>query len=289
MFSPLPECNWIRTLRVQQSHPHVKSKLVITLELLDIDLENVDYDALSYTWGHPISTPECEEQYDPAYNVQVCIAIEDVNHELFIMRNLYEAFTSLWNMNHRRRLWVDALCVNQNDLAEKSQQVLKMGEIFSKAQQVIVWVGLDDLDEPTFDHFVWLHSTVLDRCERYIREHDELLSHSDIKPMYHGEIQGLRIAKIDTTLPWESIRAFARFYKRRRYLGRAWIRQELVLAKNDPVILLGRHSCTGQTGPAPFAIRRKPYDLVAGTRICLGEQRTWPRVTVDPRNKRASH
>ncbi|KAF2633252.1 hypothetical protein BU25DRAFT_328277, partial [Macroventuria anomochaeta] len=38
-------------------------------------------------------------------------------------------------------LWIDAICINREDLAERSQQVVNMGHICSKAGQVRVWLG----------------------------------------------------------------------------------------------------------------------------------------------------
>ena len=40
-----------------------------------------------------------------------------------------------------RKLWVDALCINQADLAERLQQVIIMGSIYSQAERVILWLG----------------------------------------------------------------------------------------------------------------------------------------------------
>jgi hypothetical protein len=38
-------------------------------------------------------------------------------------------------------LWVDALCINQADIEERDEQVKKMGSIYSKARQVVIWLG----------------------------------------------------------------------------------------------------------------------------------------------------
>lgn len=39
-------------------------------------------------------------------------------------------------------LWVDAICINQNDTGERGSQVAKMTDIYRHAEQVIVWLGL---------------------------------------------------------------------------------------------------------------------------------------------------
>ncbi|TGO27175.1 hypothetical protein BPAE_0046g00380 [Botrytis paeoniae] len=38
-------------------------------------------------------------------------------------------------------LWVDAICINQNDVIEQGIQVKRMGMIYSSAETVIVWIG----------------------------------------------------------------------------------------------------------------------------------------------------
>lgn len=38
-------------------------------------------------------------------------------------------------------LWIDAICINQQDLKEKSHQVASMASIFKDAWQVVVWLG----------------------------------------------------------------------------------------------------------------------------------------------------
>ncbi|KAL8346766.1 hypothetical protein RB598_000588 [Gaeumannomyces tritici] len=36
-------------------------------------------------------------------------------------------------------LWIDAICINQSSLTERSEQVPRMDDIYSKASKVIVW------------------------------------------------------------------------------------------------------------------------------------------------------
>lgn len=40
-----------------------------------------------------------------------------------------------------RKLWVDALCINQKDMEEKSQQVQMMRDIYKKAKDAVIWIG----------------------------------------------------------------------------------------------------------------------------------------------------
>ena len=45
-----------------------------------------------------------------------------------------------------RVLWIDALCINQNDDSEKEKQVAMMGTIFERAQNVVIWLGSESKD-----------------------------------------------------------------------------------------------------------------------------------------------
>lgn len=59
--------------------------------------------------------------------------------------NLHLALHQLRNETSSRVIWADAVCINQSDVEERSEQVALMGEIFRRAYQVVVWLG----PEPT--------------------------------------------------------------------------------------------------------------------------------------------
>lgn len=93
---------------------------------------DVKYTALSYTWGDRVSkTP---------------ILVNDVATQVTI--DLEAALRHIRKPSSAMVLWVDAICINQEDLAEKSHQVEMMREIYSGAELVIAWLGSasDDSD-----------------------------------------------------------------------------------------------------------------------------------------------
>jgi hypothetical protein len=51
----------------------------------------------------------------------------------------------------RFTMWVDQLCINQDDLVEKSAQVSLMGEIYQKAKRFLVWLGNQSKDLAIMD------------------------------------------------------------------------------------------------------------------------------------------
>lgn len=93
------------------------------------ELGKIPYKALSYEWGLPSDD-------DPNITID--------GHMVRIRKNLFDCLKQTSSVIHHLGfllLWVDALCINQNDGAEKSQQVQKMREIFSSAEEVFAWTG----------------------------------------------------------------------------------------------------------------------------------------------------
>ncbi|KAK6071048.1 heterokaryon incompatibility protein [Seiridium cupressi] len=91
---------------------------------------NLEYEALSYIWGDPTVTQP---------------VIVDGN-EMQVTTNLKAALRHLRSDQKPRTLWVDAICINQQDDREKSAQVPMMGKIFQQATSVLAWFGHGDKD-----------------------------------------------------------------------------------------------------------------------------------------------
>ncbi|KAF2166901.1 hypothetical protein M409DRAFT_22953 [Zasmidium cellare ATCC 36951] len=60
---------------------------------------------------------------------------------LSIQSELATALRHLRHKNRSRMLWVDNICINQDDVSERSHLVRHMGHIYKLAQKVIVWIG----------------------------------------------------------------------------------------------------------------------------------------------------
>ena len=60
---------------------------------------------------------------------------------LHVTENLAAALRHLRYTNKTRLLWIDALCINQGDVKERNLQVMRMGDIFSRAVNVCIWLG----------------------------------------------------------------------------------------------------------------------------------------------------
>jgi hypothetical protein len=86
------------------------------------------FEALSYTWG------SAENPIDIFVGSSGC-------YTLAVTQNLAEALPYLRLEDRSRTLWIDAICVNQSDVAERTSQVKRMADIYSKATRVVVWLG----------------------------------------------------------------------------------------------------------------------------------------------------
>lgn len=112
-----------RSIRLLLLHPAQSESGHIECELRDATVDD-DYVCLSYVWGQP----------DEGYTVIIN------GRPLRVRINLYK-FLQQARKKHLGWLWIDALCIDQENLAERTHQVQQMGSIYSRASRVISWLG----------------------------------------------------------------------------------------------------------------------------------------------------
>lgn len=86
------------------------------------------YSALSYTWGPP--------------DIVKMISLQGIKVQ--VRENLWQALYHLRSSDKELRLWIDAICINQNDISERNEQVSRMGTIYGAAKEVLVWLGPEE-------------------------------------------------------------------------------------------------------------------------------------------------
>ncbi len=72
------------------------------------------------------------------------ILIDGKDHRVPV--NVLDIIARVLDFGDAEYLWVDSLSINQADSVERSAQVRMMGDIYSSAQTVAVWLGWDDRD-----------------------------------------------------------------------------------------------------------------------------------------------
>ncbi|KAI0179480.1 heterokaryon incompatibility protein-domain-containing protein [Hypoxylon sp. FL1284] len=123
-YQPLPNDAHTRVLDLQPSIDPA-GPLHGSLRFVNLDSDPF-FDALSYTWGNLGWSEEI---------------IVDGSSFLNITRNLRDALARFRHPTEVRHLWVDALCINQADAAEKARQIPLMSHIYRGASSVVVWLG----------------------------------------------------------------------------------------------------------------------------------------------------
>ncbi|KAH9209884.1 heterokaryon incompatibility protein-domain-containing protein [Leptodontidium sp. 2 PMI_412] len=83
----------------------------------------------------------------------------DPINNMTITKNAYLALRDLRSQEQDQVLWIDALCINQDDKDERGKQVQQMRSIYGGAKRVIIWLG-----EATYDtDYVMDHMKQLER------------------------------------------------------------------------------------------------------------------------------
>lgn len=126
---PLPQRH-IRVLRLQALRRGEADTTPLTCKLVTVNLDNKRkaqrFTALSYTWdGAP----------SPAHTIRCG------TRSLNISVNLHAALIAIRRLYGSINLWVDAICIDQKNGVEKQHQIPLMGEIYSLAVTVFVWLG----------------------------------------------------------------------------------------------------------------------------------------------------
>lgn len=137
------------------------------VKLIHIELgKGTPFSALSYVWGTEIdSAPlSCD------------------GGTIRITENLGQALRHLQIESEMRYLWIDALCIDQDNIAERNQQVTLMKDIYGTAKEVLVWLGPDPEGQADsiFDGIGMLLSRVMESFEMGL-EPEHILSGRDLE------------------------------------------------------------------------------------------------------------
>ncbi|KAL8336919.1 hypothetical protein RB601_008427 [Gaeumannomyces tritici] len=115
------------SIRILTLEPGVGGEpLTGSLEFESLDARP-EFEAISYVWGS--GTRSAQMRCD--------------GRPLPMTSSIRDALRRMRHPDRPRRLWADQVCINQDDVAERSQQVNLMNRIFKGARHVLVWLGPD--------------------------------------------------------------------------------------------------------------------------------------------------
>jgi hypothetical protein len=178
-------------IRLLHLHPGER-QTSIHIRLTQARLEDrPTYEALSYVWGSSTEkTP---------------ILCDEVGNVLDVTNNCEAALRTLRTKDTVRTLWVDAICINQDDVEERNQQIQLMPDIYSGADRVVAFLGNESEDSNLGMDFI------LDDSDSILQD-----NRPAIGPLQRTAIDGIL---------------------ERTYFQRAWIIQEILLAKEVQIVL----------------------------------------------------
>ncbi|KAL5312914.1 hypothetical protein ACEPPN_019340 [Leptodophora sp. 'Broadleaf-Isolate-01'] len=161
------------------------------------------YTALSYCWGDPLITTDIV-----------------INEKLApVTTNLESALRSLRRKGYTC-LWVDAICINQKDKTEKSQQLLWMGSIYQRASEIVAWTGDEGRETK-------------DAVELFENSHQYYYEYSALDRYWLGNLEREKQLQLESKLKI-LLPAMISFLER-PYWKRVWVIQELALSMNTRV------------------------------------------------------
>jgi hypothetical protein len=175
------------------------------------------WNAVSYTWG--TDAPSKILYIDSTFPHDPNSGCTWIN----ITPNVDTMLRHLRDGHEEHALWIDAICLNQNNMPEKNQQVPRMSWIYRLALQVPIWLGEDD-------GTAWLGMKLVEALPM-IGERPELANHPN-----STSILGLALRQ---HLGDQQPHALDRLFHR-PWFGRRWILQEVALAL-QPIVCCGKY------------------------------------------------
>lgn len=233
-YTPLPpKTDQIRLLKLLPASDE-NGEIAVTLQSISTKAAARHYEALSYVWGsseNPVTIS--------VVTSSTTGAVEDVSSSacvtapLRVTQNLASALRHLRRRDSARTLWIDAICIDQQNIAERSEQVVRMAQIYNSAARVVIWLGPAS---PGTDLALRI-TGFLGEFLHYDRRDKTFTSTSNDPDESHW-------TDLDQPLPFNEaqIRALEELFWR-PWFERLWVVQE-VLSSADAIVMCGKQETT---------------------------------------------
>lgn len=192
ILPPIKHRSEIRILQIQPGEPGDEVHCSVSARNLSI---RPDYEAISYTWA--------DESMDATKSKTIFMSTQAFR----VTRNCEDALRAVRRSDMPRDVWIDAVCIDQDNVDERGHQVQLMDQIYSMADKVLIYLG-----EPTHRINIFLETL-----------------------LYGGSIPA---AIKDQWLA--DFRSGAQELLDRRYFSRIWVLQEITLARKADIVI-GRY------------------------------------------------
>ena len=212
-----------RSIRLLEITTHLSGSAIFIGKLHNTDLEQTDhlpYFALSYTWL-------LSEIADDAVTRPAAPVIILDEQSLEIGSNLYDFLEQRLALPNDpdepdgpHLMWIDAICINQDDMAERSSQVAFMRRIYQLAIGVVIWLGRHDVHSRRAMYLIESFATYDDSYFETDIDGFNARPLTEAKYMMNGTLQPFSVAD------WNEIHLFCS----RAWFRRLWTVQEVAVA-----------------------------------------------------------
>jgi Heterokaryon incompatibility protein (HET) len=215
LYDELPLPSTEQGIRLIVFRPAKGPNEPLAAELLVVTLDsNPQYATLSYCWGSPTST-----------RPMICNnTVLEITESLALGLTRVRSISSL-------PLWVDQICINQDDVRERSAQVAFMHRIYSQASKTFAYLGEPD-SEMSNDACRVLDSLKVPVMRVVDFKLEEISHKSSLRP----RILAMKLAIQHPSLTKKSfdtdVRKAIVHLLSRPYFFRKWIIQELVMSES---------------------------------------------------------
>ncbi|KAI7380644.1 hypothetical protein KC336_g18965 [Hortaea werneckii] len=184
-----------------------------------------EYETISYTWGQ---SKECKTVMLDDCPLNVPVSAE-------------RAIRRMRLQDQSRVLWIDAICINQDDKNEKNHQVGIMAEIYSSASQGLIWLE-GEAEASTEKALESINAACAEACAET----------NDFRDLYAKVRGDIGTTRLPDPLPFApNFAALTRFF-RRPWFGRRWVIQEALLAPSSLCIIGDLESLRWSTAVSAF-------------------------------------
>jgi hypothetical protein len=195
-----------------------------TFEIISLTSRNSPFMALSYVWG------DASVLENIIVQGEVFPVTTNLRAALLRLRGLGATDSKLI-----RGLWVDALCVNQDDIPERNSQVKLMSTLYERAQIVYGWLGPEENDSSYAIDMIG--KLIANMPQQYRNEGltDWIIDWDKAGYQWLEQVSELWTLSLDPGVgldrPNRALAALTTFF-RREYWKRVWILQEVILSTN---------------------------------------------------------
>ncbi|KAF5700270.1 het-6OR heterokaryon incompatibility (het-6OR allele) [Fusarium mundagurra] len=191
----------------------------IECKIIHVRLENAPkYEALSYVWG------DQERKQKIRIRAGRRTILDRSHYSIPVTLSLFSALGSLRYASKTRVLWIDQICIDQDNTQEKNEQVPRMRHIYEMATCTIIWLG-DSIQD---SEILWEMYKTLSTPAPINDSHSVMLT---LDQRILARMLGVGVETASNSRSSVEYRLLLERFLNLSWFSRAWVYQEAVVAE----------------------------------------------------------